>query len=251
MGGGGKGGGGGQAPQFVREGTQRLAQRSQQLFDISRPMLEQGTSQIASLIRTGGPGANVPILNNAIAAQQSANRQVQSDISGDLQRAGLERPVGVPGGVRPVPGRPPATTGPVRPGNFQQINPFGQRIRSQLGREGEIAAARIPIRAATPLQTAAISGALSGGQLAGAGFRGGLGALAQGARVGEQARIAAQASRRETGIQFGRNLLKLTQAGGFDFAKGLFGQGGPSGVGADSPAFSGFTPRPIQGGLPF
>lgn len=260
MGGGKGGGGGGGTPGFVREGTQRLAERSQQLFDISRPLLETGTSQIASLISTGGPGARVPIINQAVTAQNAANRQVQRDISGDLRRAGLERgPIGTPGGIRQIPGRPStsgATTSPVSPSRFQQAStPFSRRIRSEIGRRGAVEAGTIPIRAALPLQTSAIAGALSGGRQASAGFQGGLSALATGARVGEQARIQAQQARREAGLNLGRNLFRLTQAGGFNFLRdplnNLFSSQSASGIGVDSPAFAGFTPSPIQGGLPF
>ena len=180
---GGKGGGGSDAPSFVREGSERLSERSGILFDISRPLLERGTQQISSLLQTGGPGARVPIINQAVAAQEAANRQVQRDIGGNFRRAGLQRgPLGTPGGPGPGPGD--ATTGPVGPGGFQRTStPFSTRIREQLGRRGARAAAQIPINAAVPLITSAQAGALSSGRLAGAGFQGGVSALAHRFRV--------------------------------------------------------------------
>lgn len=254
---GGKGGGSGSTtPDFILEGTKDLSERSQQLFDIARPLLETGTSQIASLIRTGGPGANVPIINQAVAAQRSATSQAQAGIGGDLRRAGLEQaPRGSPGGVRPVPGSGSggATTNPVSPNSFGPTSgPFARRIREQLQQRGDVAANAIPTRVAAPLIGAASSAAIGGGQAAAQGFQGSLSALGQAGRVGAAARAAAAAQRRNNGIQLGRNLIGLGQFGGdqgfFDF---LNRGAGPSGTGVDSPAFGGFTPAPIQGGLPF
>ena len=249
MGGGGKGGGGGgSTPAFVREGTQALAQRSQQLFDISRPLLEQGTSQIASLIRTGGPGANVPIINQAVSAQRGAADRTQAAIGGDLVRSGLvPTPRGVPGGARPASGGG-ATTGPVTPAVFARPSVFANRLREQVGRTGSVAAGNIPTRAAAPLITTAIASGLSGGRLASAGFQGGLSALSTAARVGAQARAQAAAARRQAATSFGQNLVRLTQAGGFNFLRdplnNLFQRGQPPLEGA----FLGQPPRPpIEG----
>lgn len=221
MGGGGKGGGGGgETPQFVREGTRDLANRSQQLFDLSRPLLETGTSQIADLIRTGGPGANVPIINQAVAAQRGATQRAQAEISGDFRRAGLEgRVPGVPGGTGQT--------------------PFASRMREQLQRIGDTQAARIPTRAAAPLISSAATSALGGAGAAGTGFQGALGAISTASRVGQQAEAQAAAARRSRGLQLGRNLFNLASFGAdrgfFDFLQ----RGGGGGGAAAAPSFGG------------
>lgn len=230
--GGGKGGGSAEIPGFVREGTQALGERSRQLFDISRPLLESSTGQILDLVRTGGPGANVPIIQQAVAAQRGATERTQAAIGGDLVRAGLEpRPGGAPGGTAQPTG--PATTGPVTPAAFGAPSQFASRLRERLSRGGATAAGRIPVRAAAPLVTTAITSALSGGRLGAAGFQGGLQALGTGARVGAQARLQAAQARRQAGLQFGRNLVRLTEAGGFNFLR--------------DPVNRFFSPRPIEG----
>ena len=190
MGGGGKGrGGGGSAPPFVREASQALGERSQQLFDISRPLLERGTSQIADLIRTGGPGANVPIISNAVAAQQAAGRQAQQALADQASLANLG-------------------------------TPFTSRLGQQLQQQSQQVASRIPVQAAAPLQGAAISSALTGGQAAQQGFTGALQALAAGQR--QPIRSAAAAN-------VGRNLFNLAAfAGGGGFGGGGAGKGIPN-----------------------
>lgn len=200
MGGGKSGGSGGSVPGFVRESSRELGERSSQLFDLSRPLLEQGSSQIASLIRTGGPNANVPILNNAIAAQQSATQSALNETASNLQRAGVG-------------------------GNF------ANRIQNQVQRAGNIAARRIPIEAAVPLIGAATAGALSGGSAAQQGFAGASHALAAGRR---------QPTRNQAAFSTGNNLFKLAlgiKGGAFDGGSGnLFGgKGGASGT----PQFAG------------
>ena len=196
MGGGGKSRGGGSVPGFVRETSQALGERSGQLFDLARPLLEQGTGQIASLIRTGGPGANVPILNNAIAAQQQATRSALDQIAGDAQRSGLGAP-------------------------------FANRLAANVGQRGATVASRIPVEAAAPLIGASISGAFSGGQAAQQGFTGATRALAGGLRQPIRSAAAQNA---------GRNLFRLaTGIGGGAFGGGGKGQAGPVPLAGQSP----------------
>lgn len=190
MGGGGKGGRKASTPQFVKDASASLGERSQQLFDLSRPLLEQGTGQVASLIRTGGPGANVPILNNAIAAQQAATSGALDLISGDLQRSGVAG------------------------------SPAGNRLTANIAQRGADIARRIPIEAAAPLISGASAGALSGGGAAQQGFQGAAQALAAGQRQPIRSQSAANA---------GRNLFQLAQFGlGGGFGGGGKGGGVPN-----------------------
>lgn len=173
MGGGGKGGGGSSVPPFVAEATSKLAERSQQLWDVSRPLVEQGTSQIASLVRTGGPGANVPIINNAVAAQQAAGRQAQEGAATQMQRGGV-------------------------PSNIQN------RIQERIRQNTSSAARSIPVSAAAPLIGAAMTGAMTGGNAATQGFQGASQALAAGQR---------QPQRSQAAMSAGSNLAKLAMFG--------------------------------------
>ena len=86
--GGGKGGGGASIPGFVVDAQQEIAQRSQQLFDITQPALQQTAPQLSSLLQTGGVGARVPIIQNAERAQRGATSNAQRALSEISQRTG-------------------------------------------------------------------------------------------------------------------------------------------------------------------
>lgn len=170
-------------PKFVREGTKELGEKSQQLWDISKPLVQSGADQAMSLIRTGGPGANVPIINQAVAAQRGATQRAQAGIDGDLRRAGME--------ATPSSG------------------PFAQRLRELTQRRGDMAAANIPIKAAAPLITSAMTSGISGGRLASAGFQGGLDALTRAAEVGRKAEQENKDWRRAQFMNIGSSLASL------------------------------------------
>lgn len=203
MGGGGKGGGGGgaQVPEFVKRSQKRVSEVGRQVFDISKPGLQLGSNQALSLISTGGPGARVPMLNQAVRAQQRGTQQAQSAVGEALNRAGTS-------------------------------TSFQERILGQIGRQGEMAARNIPIRAAVPLITGATGTALGGSAMGSRGAAAGLQALGAGLR-----------QQRPSGKPGGGDALSgllglFGKEGAFPGAiggiKGLFG-GGASG------GFSGYT----------
>lgn len=202
--GGGKSGGA-SVPQFVADAAQSLSQRSERLFDLSRPLLETGTGQVAELIRTGGSTANVPIINNAVAAQQTAGR---------LASTGLE-----------------GQTTVQRRGNIP--DQFAARTNERMRQATSSAARRIPFQAAAPLIGAATAGAMSGGRQAQQGFAGAAGALAAGQRVPTRSAAAQNA-----GASVMQALLFGSQ-GGF----GSFGGGKNQGGGMTTNPFgSGMSP---------
>ena len=186
---GGKAGGGADTPDFIKNAAQSLGDKSQKVFDLSRPLLEKGTSQIASLIRTGGPGANVPIISNAVAAQETAGRQATS---------GLE-------GAQTVQQR----------GNVP--TQFSKRTNERIGQATSSAMRRIPVQAAAPLIGASASSAISGGRAAQTGFTGAANALAAGTRV-----PTPSASRQNAG---GNIMQALLFGAGGGFGGGGFGGG--------------------------
>lgn len=153
---GGKGGKGGgtSIPDFVKDATESLGNRSEQVWDLARPLNEQGTSQMAELIRTGGLNANVPIINNAVAAQRSAGRTATSGPEGAI------------------------TT--YKRGNIDA--PFQKRQTTTMRKNMLSRANRIPYLAAAPVIGASISSAISGGRTSQAGLQGSAQALAAGTR---------------------------------------------------------------------
>lgn len=142
-------------PGFVKDAAQSLAERSESIWDLSRPLMETGTGQIAELIRTGGLGANVPIINNAVSAQESAGRLATEGFEGasTIQRRGN------------IPSQ------------------FRARSNEMLRRQTSSAARRIPYQAAAPLIGASATSALTGGRTAQTGLAGAAGALAAGQRL--------------------------------------------------------------------
>lgn len=82
--GGGKGGGA-EIPAFVKEAQKLTGERAKQLYDVSSPIMKEGVGQIQSLMTTGGPGAQVPIIANmeegSRRAFNVANRQIEEQMS--------------------------------------------------------------------------------------------------------------------------------------------------------------------------
>lgn len=156
MGGGGKGGKGGggqpQIPEFVKNAQRRVSEVGRQVFDISKPGLTAGSQQGLSLISTGGPGARVPILDQAVKAQQRGTNQAKAAVSAASNRAGT-------GGA------------------------FEKRMLNQLTMQGEQRARNIPIAQAVPLITGAIGTALGGSALGSRASAAGAQTLAAGLRA--------------------------------------------------------------------
>lgn len=190
--GGGKASGGSsvEVPGFVRQAQKRVSEVGRQVFDISKPGLQAGGEQALNLIATGGPGARVPIINQAVAAQQRGTQQATRAIGEALNRAG---------------------TGPA----------LSDRILQQVARQGEAQARNIPIRAAVPLITGAAGTALGGSQAGSRGVAGGLQALAGGLR-------APQPSGKPGGGDIVSGLVSLFGGGG-SFPGVLRGIGGGKG----------------------
>ena len=204
MGGGKDSGSGTDIPQFVKEAQAQLGERSQRLFDIARPSLETGTAQLADLIRTGGPGANVPIITNAVAAQNAATTRALDTSLQPLERSGIAG------------------------------TPFGERTTERIARAGTAAADRIPVRAAAPLQQAAISSAFSAGRLGQQGFSAGLRALGAGTQP-----IRRSAAAQGAGSSVANALLFFGPQ-----IRGLFGRGGAGALGGGA----GFGPSNVTSG---
>lgn len=175
--GGGKGGGGGASiPDFVVDAQAEIADRSRQLFDLTRPALQTGAGQLSSLLQTGGVGARVPIIQNAERAQRAATSNAQLALSGLQQRAGAA-------GLSTS--REGATT---QGGKGSNAGTGGEgtatrRLRERIARRGAQAEARIGPSIAAPLGLANITSALTSGQTAQQGFSAGLQALAAGRRI--------------------------------------------------------------------
>ena len=191
--GGGKGGGGGaKIPEFVKESQKMVGERSQQLYDISKPVLGEGVKQLQSLITTGGPGAQVPIIANMETGQQRAFNAAQQAIGGDIQRfAG-------------------------RAG----IDPSQTRLLEQMNINQQAALQGIAPRIAAPFVSAGMGQALGGAGLAQSGFQSAAQALASGVRRPQQGGSDLMGT-------FGK-LGQFAAGGGF----GGGGKGGGGGYGA-------------------
>jgi hypothetical protein len=201
MGGGGKGGkgggGGASVPGFVKQAAKRTSEVGRQVFDISKPGLEAGGKQGLSLISTGGPGARVPVLDQAVSAQQRGTKTAQSAIGEALNR----------GGVGPA---------------------FSNRILNQVGRQGEASARNIPIRQAVPLISGAAGLALGGSRGGSAGLTGGAQAIAGGLR-------SPQASNRPGGGDLLSGAVSLFgKEGAFPIGGGGGAKGGGKGGGGQA-----------------
>lgn len=206
-GGGGKGGGGGVAiPEFVTKGQQRLSETGREIFDISKPGLQAGSTQATQLIATGGPGARVPVLQQAVRAQQRGTSQAMKAVGESLSRSGVS-------------------------------GPFANRIQGQIARQGEAAARNIPIQAALPLiqgaAGAALGGSAAGTQAASAGAR----ALAAGLRK-PQPSGAPGGGDLASGLfsLFGKGGSFPMSFGGGGGGKSAGGGGGLQGIGGGGPA---------------
>lgn len=116
MGEGGKSGGG-DASNATNPSTNELLQglnsRSSELFDLARPLLEKAAGNVSELLSTGGTGAQIPAIQQALASSRAAGstavRQAQeqgnragltgTDYAGsvaDLMRQGEQNAAGVP-----------------------------------------------------------------------------------------------------------------------------------------------------------
>jgi hypothetical protein len=154
---GGKGGGT-QIPEFVKEAQKMTGERSQQLHDISSPIMNEGVKQIQSLITTGGPGAQVPILANTETGYQRAFDTANKQIEEQMARGGGGAP---------------------RDPSFNRINEL-HNINMQTALKG------IRPAMAAPFIGSAMGSALGGGQLAQAGYQSAAQALASGVRRPQQ-----------------------------------------------------------------
>lgn len=149
----------------IGQGKGRTPSASEELEDISReraqlidPILETSAGQVGDIVRSGGTGAFIPAIRQAVRAALSGSSQAQTETGENLTRAGI--------------------TGTDR-----------ETILANLGLRGEQEAAAIPSRFALPVIQQAMAAVLGLPQLSVQG----LGA-AGGAQSGvEQARIAAEA----------------------------------------------------------
>lgn len=193
MGGGGKGGGGGspKIPEFVKQSQQKVSERSKELFDITQPVMQEGVKQLQSLLTTGGPGAQVPIISNMEVGQQRAFNVANKEIADAMNRGS--------GGV------PDASL---------------LRLREQLGIEQQAQLQGIAPRVAAPFISAGMNAAIGGPQAAQQGYAQGIQALSSGARTPAPSRSAAGA---------GSALFDLLEYGaGGGFGGGGKGQGAMS-----------------------
>ena len=131
MGGGGKGAKSSKpvAHPLIGEIQGRLTGTGQRLFDIGMPSLKLGSAQAGELIKTGGVGANVPLISQATRAQQRGTRQATSAVAQSMNRGGIPQSL---------------QTG----------------VLEQMGIRGEQRARNVGIKAALPLIYKAAGGAI-------------------------------------------------------------------------------------------
>lgn len=179
MGGGGKGGGGGtQIPDFVKEAQKMIGERSEMLHGITSPVMGEGVKQLQSLMTTGGPGAQVPIIANAEMGLNRAMGAAQQEIGAAMERGGGSDP------------------------SFDRIN-------QQLGIDQQAARRAIAPGVAGPLISAGMGAALGGSGLAQSGYQSAASALASGVRRPQKSGGGFDA------IGLGTNLAKLYGGGAF------------------------------------
>lgn len=156
--GGGKGGGGPEIPGFVKESHKMIGERSQKLHDVTSPVMTEGVKQLQSLLTTGGPGAQVPIIANMEEGQRRAFSAANKQIEEQMARGGGGAP---------------------RDPSFNRINEL-----HNIGQEAYIR--NIAPSIAGPLIGSAMGSALGGPGLAAEGYRSGAQALASGVRHPQQ-----------------------------------------------------------------
>lgn len=140
-------------------GSRQLEAFAGELRTESRPGRRELFGQIFEALRTGGIGARLPIIQRAVESSMGATSQALRETEDRLRGVGLEG------------------------------TPFGQRILSDVTREGEFATSQIPTNIAQELINLAPSFITGAGQTAtGAGGA----ATAANARV-QSANVAAQA----------------------------------------------------------
>lgn len=205
---GGKGGGGAQIPEFVKQSQKMTGERSQQLHDISSPIMGEGVKQIQSLITTGGPGAQVPILANTEEGYRRAFNTANKQIEEQMSRGGGGAP---------------------RDPSLNRINEL-HNIDMQAALRG------IGPSMAAPLIGSAMGSALGGGQLAQAGYQNAAQALAAGVRRPEQ---------RSGG---GSDLMGAFAQLGKMYASGGFGGGAGMAMGPSQNIWSGGDSQLTFGG---
>lgn len=187
--GGGKGGGGSTIPEFVKESQKMTGERSKRLYDLTSPVMKEGVGQIQSLLTTGGPGAQVPIIANieegSRRAFNVANRQIEEQMSRGA--GGLPR------------------------------DPSLNRISEMQGRDFEAGLKSIAPSFAAPLISTGMGAALGGPGLASAGYQSGAQALSAGVRRPPQQQSGAS------------GMGQLFQTLGSAYASGALGGGGKGG----------------------
>lgn len=184
---GGKGGGT-KIPEFVKESHKMMGERSKQLYDLSSPVMGEGVQQLQSLLTTGGPGAQVPIIANMETGQQRAFNTANRQIEETMARGAGAAP---------------------RDPSFNRISELqNQDFQANLN--------AIAPRIAGPMIMANMGQALGGGALAQQGYQSAAQALASGVRRPEQR--SSGGGLMDAFKQFG----SMYASGGFN---GMFGGG--------------------------
>lgn len=203
-------GGGGGAPggiaRPVQRATESQIQKGQQLKGARQPALDEGIGQFMELLSTGGSGARVPIIQQAVAGQQRATRNAQQQISSAAGRGGLDTNV---------------------------LN----RLLTQIGTAGGARAGAIGPAIAAPLVLGNIQNTLSAGRAGGQAIQQGIGAAAGGFR---------QALPNAARQSLGRNLANVgtfAAGGGFGDLSSLFRNAGTGGGGAGGAPIGGTGSR--------
>ena len=151
-GGGGKGGKGNSSkfsiPPEISQAQLEIANVAGERFNRQRPLVETSAAQLSELLNTGGVGARVPIVANAVAAQERALTNTQASLAEGTERGGI--------------------TGPV-----------ADRLNRQLERTAGTAIRSIGPNITAPLASANVTNAIGAGTGALRGFQGGINALAR------------------------------------------------------------------------
>lgn len=71
------------------ESNENLEKRSQELYDISKPLLQQSAGQVSDILQTGGTNAMIPSIQRAVEASLKATGQARQQASEDLTRQGI------------------------------------------------------------------------------------------------------------------------------------------------------------------
>lgn len=69
--------------------NKELAAMSKELFALSKPLLQQGAGQVQELLSTGGIGATIPSIQQALQASLAAGSQAQRGAEEYLTRQGI------------------------------------------------------------------------------------------------------------------------------------------------------------------